>query len=193
MFDQGTARYSVFTPHFEHVRSVVLPAGNAWSFVALAPGTFIVNAQYPTRERSGFPLHHLTCDGLGRSFGATESGRGFIRRLAAETDSTFWAIHGAEYRIDLWHTDGRLLRSFERSPTWFVRAPPTTIEGRLNPLVVDAQIDGSGRLWLLVVVRDRQWRERAELGIEGAPGIRSDRPAGRRTVIRARAVPRTVP
>ena len=180
VFDQGNARYSTFTPSFEYVRSVVLPAGNPQSFVALAPGRYVISAGYRTRDRFGMPLHNLTPGGLGTSFGGTDALQGrtrperwaLVRRLVADTDSTFWAVYGAEYRIDLWHDDGHTIRTLERNAPWFVRAPPNTIEGRLNPFVLDAQIDEYRRLWMLVLVRDRQWRQRVEWGREGAPGVR---------------------
>ena len=42
----------------------------------------------------------------------------------------------------------------------------------VNPQVLDAGLDTEGRLWVIIYIRDRLWRQRLTLGPEAARGVR---------------------
>ncbi len=181
VFDQGLATYSVFAPTLEHVRTVRVVPGVVRGFVELASGERLISANFRTREQFGYPFHKLGSSGIRESFGGIEALRirsqlppgALDRTLVVETDTTFLAIHGRNYTIDRWHVDGRLLARMQRKPPpWWVEVTPDAVEFALNPQVLDAGLDTEGRLWVIIYIRDRLWRQRLTLGPEAARGVR---------------------
>lgn len=183
LFDQGSRSVTTYSPQLGLVREV--PVGvAARDAVELTPGHFIINATINTSDRFGYPLHHFERSVLGSPFGGTEAitsdGRVSIswsmrRSLVRSSDSTFWAAHWNQYRIDLWRADGVLLRTLTRQPEWFKLAgvPRRGAEERMNALMMDIQVDEHGNIWTLTIVPAADWRENAVIGPGPAPDIPS--------------------
>ncbi len=81
------------------------------------------------------------------------------RHLAPRNQTSFWSLHGTDYRIDLWNTSGRLIESLYRDAPWFERrtmrssAHLTPPPGELKGLAADPD----GLLWVLLSIADPEW------------------------------------
>jgi hypothetical protein len=128
----GDARgaLQVFDSAGAYVRTLPqLAAGNV-DAIMLLEGVIVANQNVGSVDRFGYPLHVLGDGGtIARSFGADdrtvdpEFKLSQVRSLVKETDSTFWAAHVTQYRIELWSSSGSLLKSLVPSRDWFT---PTT-------------------------------------------------------------------
>lgn len=181
VFDERLRRWTVVGPDYKHARTVPtqVPVRTG---MELAPGNLVVSADYRTRASAGLPLHRLGENGLHASFGGLGSldpitGRprpeALVRQFIQASDTTFWTAHGDRYTLQLWTSDGTLLRTLSRQAAWFLPAAAGTLEAAIRPVTIGLQSDSSGLLWLLVQIRDREFGAIAEWGPEGAPGVRS--------------------
>jgi hypothetical protein len=180
VFDLGLRSHTVLTPDYRMVRSMAIGA-RVSDVAEVAPGSLVVSADMRMPYRFGYPMHLLDASGLGLPLGGTEAIADkpapgpleLSRRLRRQSDTTVWAGHVSRYAIDLWSTDGRLLQRLTREVGWFDVKDRGTLEGRLNPTLRDIEVDESGLIWALFMVRSRRWRELATFGPEGAPGLRN--------------------
>ena len=134
------------------------------------PDTFIVNASYRTPMSVGFPFHAMDGDGnVLHSFGADtprympgEQPQRWRRAMARESDSSFWAAHDWEYRIEEWLVTGlQLRRVLERSVPWFSEEQQYgEVTPRTAPMssTRDLARDAVGNLRILVSVADPGWK-----------------------------------
>jgi hypothetical protein len=144
--------------------------------IQLSPGRLVFNAKVGWRQHEGYVLHELRDDSIGRPLGAYVPperrdrfhSAGLYRQLARVSDTTFWTAHYDSYTLELWTTSGRLLRRLIRNPEWFEIADTRTLAGRINPFPHDLQIDSAGNLWIMFIVRNKNWKS---LAIEGPPAI----------------------
>lgn len=183
VLDTGNGRITTLTPDLAFVRSTRLEV-RPWDAIEVRPGLMVINADARTPERFGYPLHPVRDGVLEPPMGGTEAltdsprpeGRDLFRAMRRVSDSTFWAAHVPRYRFDLWRTDDTLLQVLTGDPEWFEVAERGTMEGLLNPMVLDLERDRDGLLWVLVRVRATDWRDLATEGppvVEGLPNLQS--------------------
>lgn len=178
LFDVALRRHSVFSPSYEFVRSSTLP-GEVFGGVALPDGWLILNADFPTPERVGYPLHLVDPGGAVRgSFGSDVPGyrvdaTGMLtRHLTWAGGDLVWSVPGLRFEPELWSPRGKEA-VIQRVPNWF---PPvrTTRPPGLNqpptPWIAGAWADDQHRLWVLFRVPQTGWKPQP-----GAPNRHSGR------------------
>ncbi len=173
VFDGDLSRVVTFEPHdFDHVKTQRLsvspgPAGA----LQLSDGRYVVNANGATRETFGLPLHLLSSEGVTvRSFGRLDrrilpAEQPFLRRVLAEYEGNILSISTYQYVVEVWNPEsGTLITGFERRPKGFRprrRGEEVSIEEDMPPasVVMDARVDGEGRLWALSWVPGEDWKQ----------------------------------
>jgi hypothetical protein len=169
VLDPSNSRLSVIGPDHTFVRSVAIPV-SAQRLVRLPGGDFVLNASIRDRERVGLPLHRFSAQGeLLASFGAVNPtvlpGDAFadLRRIALSQTGDLWvAVQIGRYAFELWRPDGRRLREFTRSVSWFPdygsawdqtpgRAPYPRNRGIWE--------DTEGRVWIVSLVAAPNWED----------------------------------
>jgi hypothetical protein len=165
-FDRALNRYSVFDAGHHHVRTVTVP-GRPESAVLQPMGRMILHAILPTADRAGLPLHRVLASGdIELSFGSTnpvvlpDRPTADLRKISLAGDSVVSARRD-RYDIELWTTDGKLIRTLERNPDWF---RPWEVDGfhppdevRPQPFLRAIRADAN-RLWVLITVADANWK-----------------------------------
>lgn len=138
------------------------------AFIRLPGGDLLVNANIPSRDRIGYPLHRLRLDGSTTSFGtATPAFRPDrpnlnARAVAPARDGGFWVAHQTRYEVERYDREGRLIRAWRRPVPWF---PPNEGEQPADPdlppqpRLTAIEEDEEGRLWVLALVPDPRHRE----------------------------------
>lgn len=178
VFDARNLRHTILDKDLRVVDTRPLPARPFQrGAVRLPDGRWVLNAHIATPERIGWPLHLLDAGGnIERSFGAlTPVYRADIafpgeRILTVAGEDQVWVARRNEYRIELWDTRNRRLRSFIRELDWFrpwVRQPPTSPDRPANPYIRDIHLDQQGVLWVVITRAAPNWRDYV---VEFAPG-----------------------
>ena len=165
--DRGNARISVLSPSGTLVRSVSMPQF-AYDFLPLSNGRMLVNANVPSVDRAGLPLHLVAADGtIGSSFGAETAvfrpdlTHLLMRSLSTQSAASIWVAYRTEYRIEEWSRDLNRKRVIVRNADWFrpyLQITSVSPDSPPQPHLIAAQPDGRGRLWTLSRVPDREWR-----------------------------------
>jgi len=134
-----------------------------YDVVDAGAGRTVQSLNVPTTERAGYPLHVVEHSGeLALAFGSSDpvfritDATGLLRSLAASADGSVWAGHFRPYRIERWGTDGELLETIDRSPSWFTE--PT--DDGLGPWVHSIREDAQGRLWVVSTIPRNSWHIR---------------------------------
>ena len=157
----------VLTPSLEPVRTF-MTVDYPRAGIVLPGGTVVINSLSRTAERARYALHLLN-PGDGRVTSMDRSDMRLLSRSnsyemerypAPRDGASFWSLHAATYRIDLWDTSGRLLESLRRDAPWFekrktlrpahITPPPTDLRGLTT--------DSDGLLWVLASVADPEWK-----------------------------------
>ena len=177
ILDQRTARMTVLSPDFDVIETRHLGL-RPWMGVRLPSGSWILNGNAATEERIGWPLHLLARDGsIIRSFGATtpvyraDIVFAGLRELAAAGEDRVWAAFKNEYRVELWDTANRPLRSLVRDVPWFrpwYRSEAFAPDAPFKPIVRHIHVDRAGVLWVIVVVAKSNW---SDFLTESRPGV----------------------
>lgn len=93
------------------------------------------------------------------------------RRAAPDGHGGFWTADFDTFVLDGFDPSGRQHSRVAGEPAWFEQADPRTPEGRLNPRILDLQIDEKGLLWLTARIPGRDLRTNLEVyDLPGAPG-----------------------
>lgn len=173
VFDGDNLRTSVFSPALRLARTTRLEIPPQTEAAALGGDRVVLGVPLRSPSRAGLPLHLLDGGRVVRSFGSTSGAfRPDIpyfdeRAIAPAGPGRVWVVHKNRYQVELWSTDGRKLRELRRSVAWFPphvaerpvspdRPPPTTIQ--------QVAVDGAGRLWIKILVPDRDWRRAVRAG-----------------------------
>lgn len=179
VFDAGNMRVSIYDDDYGLVetRSLsVAPSLNG--VVRLTSGRWVFNAHVATPERIGFPLHVLEDGGeIVESFGAltpvyrSDVAHSGDRALTPAPGDRVWASWLTEYRVELWETDNRRVRSLVREARWFrpwVRNVwPFDPDEPRHPYVLGIHLDAQGVLWVVIWRTADDFRDYV---IEFAPG-----------------------
>ena len=161
VFDGGNMRHTILDEDLRVAEMKRLPVRpHMHGVVRLANGEWMLNAHVPTPERIGWPLHVLNADGeIERSFGALQPVyRADIshfgsRRMTPAAGDRVWVAWRTEYRVELWDTSNRRLRSLVRDVPWFrpwFRNPTFGPDQPINPSLIDIHLDANGVLWVVV-------------------------------------------
>jgi len=178
VFDAGNMRHTILDEDFRVAEMKRLPARPSIDgAVRLANGQWVLNAHVPSPERIGWPLHVLNGDGeIERSFGALQPvyradlAAAGHRYMTPAPGDRVWAAWRTQYRVELWDTRNRRLRSLVRDVPWFrpwPRNPTFGPEQPLNPYISDIHLDAEGVLWVVVTRPVENWRD---FVVEFAPG-----------------------
>lgn len=165
IIDNENGRESVFTPDriltreyrlFAHVREAVALSGS---------GRRLVNALAHNPAQVALPLHLLDQNSVVRSFGRG-SGEEMLRefdlerKLAAGAQSRAYAAEIYDYRINVWHTNGRGLQRLEgptlNSPP--VEPGPWPVDRGPPSKIVGLHEDADGNLWVMRHEQSPTWR-----------------------------------
>lgn len=165
---------TVFGPSLRQLREAKVSIPAAEAMIRLGNGNIVTAALLATPEEVGFPLHAYDSQGkLKKSFGATsevfsaEMIPQLRRRIAAATDpNEVWAAHVYRYDIELWDTNGRLKKTYERRPDWFStrKERPVLPSSRQapQPFIQAIRQDSAGLIWVLINVASPSWRTAAD-------------------------------
>jgi hypothetical protein len=168
ILDAGNARLTVLSPDLDVVETKRLPVGGFDSAARLESGAWVVNAVIVTPDRIGWPLHLLTDGGIARSFGTLlpvarlDLPEVNARVLAAAGQDQVWAAPVKDYRLELWDTSNKLVKSLVRQANWFrpwVRAEPIAPDKPWNPRVRGIHLDQQGVLWVLIMKSKPTWSQ----------------------------------
>ena len=171
VFDVGLMRSMVLDRHLEVVATNRLRGSNGSDVAVLGDSAYVVNAALQTSEGIGYALHLIdetgaairSFDGLVGGFGLPGSRRKLDRVLANTPDGRLWSAHKTQYRIDLWNPrQGTILQTLVRQAEWF---QPHEVVGRSiperpdQPRILGIELDGQGRIWVLIRVASDRWAE----------------------------------
>ncbi|HEX9563622.1 MAG TPA: hypothetical protein VF981_06615 [Gemmatimonadaceae bacterium] len=171
-------RMTVFDPTGAYLRAALLPAGpRAFRFTPLGDGQVVLNNYFPTH--AAFVLlgrNHEVVREFGKSVGGDRFGSDELQFRVADVGGGRFAAVQQYHRflVQIWDTNGRLVREFNRSPPWFPRYTreqrrPLGFASRY-PVVMGAWGDIDQRhLWLVASVPDPSWKEPACNPLPGAP------------------------
>ena len=165
--DERYGLIQVLTPSLEPVRTF-MTVDYPQVGIVLPSGTVVINALSRTAERARYALHLLNpgddrVTSMDRSdIRLLNSANSYeLKRYPAPRDSTsFWSLHAATYRIDLWDTSGRLIESLRRDAPWLEKRKETESPSYIAPPPTDLTgltADSDGLLWILLRVADPEW------------------------------------
>lgn len=168
VFDAGNARISILSEDGSLESSHPLEIGFLEGAVPMSGGWTAVNTTIRSDGAVGHPIHIVAPAGeIQQSMGRTGSGpytRDVVkdkRILASAGEQHLWAAHMNRYRIDLWSTDGSLLKTIERSGTWFEPwegiDPGEPFFARPKPRILSMFEDSTGNLWTSLLVPSDDW------------------------------------
>jgi hypothetical protein len=168
VFDNGTARLSVFDPQLSLARTTTCAPTPGYAVLALDRHRFVAALPVRTRTAVGYPLHLYDEDcTIIRSFGSLtrETGPGvqqsLSRVIARGATGTIWSGRVYRYEITQWDTGNILRRRIVRNVEWF---PARTDERHAandppQPLLSALTETADGALWVALLVADRNWRD----------------------------------
>ena len=171
VFDYVNARITVIGEAFERVDDMALP-GVGMEMAPLEDGAkYVLAAWVSQADRIGLPLHVVEDGGFTDSFGIAAGVSRAVDRyeneriVAADESSDVFAVNEWSYEIEAWSVDGQRtgrvvgptlddgLRDWDE-PSWTLDNPPWN-------RIRDITVDSSGRLWVLVQIRQADWRDHA--------------------------------
>lgn len=168
VLDVGNRRLSVFSTALELRRTIPLGVGPT-AFVVLKDRRIIASVVHPRDGATGGTLAMLDPNGgVVRAFdpeSTTFRGISVQRTVAPAVDSGFWSAAVTRYAVRHWSSNGVLLQSLERRPSWFepwTRQPEgIPAAAPLSPMVLGVREDPERRLWVQMLVPDRNWKAEA--------------------------------
>ncbi len=169
--DRSLNRMNVFSPDGQFARSIPFMPG-ADDFVPLQDGSFFVAARIGSRESSGHPFHLVGAGGQWqKSFGGSDREVRLItpqdqyrlfRWIAPASDGSILAVRPGGYVLERWSPDGKLLMERDVAPDWFTpkyeQRSVRPLEEPPPPYLTSLQEGADGRIWVLVMRADEQWR-----------------------------------
>jgi hypothetical protein len=173
LFDGNNLTHSVFSPALQFVRSTALEIMPQIHAVPLGGDRVVLGVALRSPSRVGLPLHLVEGGRVVRSFGSVRGAyRPDIpyidsRTIAPADQRSVWAAQPNRYVIEQWSTEGQKLRELRRSVGWF---PPVLTNWLVSPskppptLLQQVWQDRAGRLWVSIMVPDRNWRSQVRRG-----------------------------
>ena len=169
VFDGGLGRVTIYTVDGRAARSFAFPA-RVNAAVELSDGRLVVNADIPTPELIGLPLHVIDRDGhIVRSFGGLQGGvyrpdfpYQSLRVLAVDGTDGVWGAGRTAYEVSKYGTDGLAAKTLVRDVEWFV---PYLHKRPVNPdTPLDSWLRGiralrGGEVLVVVNVPQEGWQD----------------------------------
>ncbi len=169
--DRSLNRMNVLSPDGRFARSISFMPGTD-DFVPLPDGSFFVAARIGSRESSGHPFHLVGADGRWqKSFGGSDrevrpitpqDQYRLFRWVAPASDGSILAVRPGGYVLERWSPDGKLIMERDVAPDWFTpkyeQRSERPLEQAPPPYITSIQEGADGRIWVLVMRADEQWR-----------------------------------
>lgn len=172
--DQSSRRQVVLTPSLVATKVDTIVGRLMGSPIADVKDRSIMNMYVPSPDLAPHVVHLVDGKAILRSFGTAgdevlrlDLESTVERRLAYESDSTFWVARVNEYRIGRWTAGGRHIHDLVREPKLFapwtedlgpsMSTPPVS---KIRAMQVDAERD---ELWVLVQVPDARWKSTVQI------------------------------
>jgi hypothetical protein len=176
IFDAGLRRESVFDSQYELVKTTPRPDIIVHNALRDASTNQVFyNGVVATPAAIGLPVHLMDDTSIVRSFGSSTpmqrpDAPELERRALAPTAAGVWITRPTHYRIELWGTDGAIIKSMEREPDWFrpylIKEMPTPNQPPPPWIGGMTEVQG-GRLMVLILVAaddfDRKLQPRATI------------------------------
>jgi hypothetical protein len=168
--DARLNRMTVFGPDLQPARTFPLPHRMFGPTMMLPDGSYLANTQLPTPERIGYPIHHMSPEGvILRSFGADppqhrqDMALLTFRLMGRADDGHIWTVAPGRYVLEKWHpVSARLVRRVEVRSEWF-RESAKYIDDpgvRPNPVIEGIAEGTEGLVWVLIRDPDLDWQPR---------------------------------
>jgi len=168
VFDPMQARVSLLDQDHEFLNTVPFSAIVS-DAIELSDGSIVVNANVPSPERFGFPLHVVDLESgtILETFGELKEEvitrpDVISRLLFSNQEPGFWTIRRTEYVLEQFGEDRALLRTLRRNVEWFPEESHIEI-GRPgtppSPFIRAARVDVEGRIWTATWVPSPNWAE----------------------------------
>jgi hypothetical protein len=157
-------RWSIFSPTYDFVTTI--PAGSTGigsfqSAVLLADGNLLtsMNARDAAYHIFDLTQPNAATPPLVRAFGPALA-RASSRRLSYSGGNTFWAAPpdgaGLGYILELWRTDGTLVRTIRRDVPWMPKGEAALSGGELPPPEMEIMHeDGTGLVFVAMMVPNK--------------------------------------
>jgi hypothetical protein len=175
VFDQSLSRLSIFAPDLTFLKTTRLELPPFVGVVLLPAGQVVLASSVRTPERIGMPLHLISPDGRAlRSFGSrTGAYRPDVpyfdeRVIASGAPGRIWSAYRNQYVIEEWSAAGQPGRIIRRDLEWFPSSFTPGAPGSINtesapqPRLQAIRTDAYGRIWVVILVADRNWRRSVE-------------------------------
>jgi hypothetical protein len=162
VFDYGLRRLSVLSPSLAYVRASSIPGPFA-DVVLTAGGGLLIAGPVASPSQAGFSVHRYGPGGEHvRSFAelqtpfTPQSQVFYYRPIARATEEIVWLGSLNRYRLELWNTQGKPVRSYQRIVSWFPEwTDPSAVDQAIAPPRVSAlSQDSQGILWVVIGVPD---------------------------------------
>jgi hypothetical protein len=146
----------------------------------------IVQADVPTPEKIGFPLHEVDPNNgeIIRSFGEVEvyqdPALDGYRIVTPAGDSGLWVAPPNELAFDFYDGELNKMRTLQIEADWFAphrSSPGVSYDVRPDPRTIAAWQSEEGLLWVLVRVADAEWEPRKPPAVEAPPSVEESRKA----------------
>ena len=201
--DNGNRRISVIEQDFSLGGETTFPAVIE-EIVAFRDGNGETSAGYifqswmPSPERIGLPLHLLEGDEVTSSFGVVAEAATAPtpldlvtarRALAVDPAGTVYSAELAHYVVEAWTEAGSRLGRMEGPPLddgLRGEPGPWTLDNPPEHSLRDISFDAEGRLWVILVYRRPDWRDRVVERVEPNGAVRLEFPQGVSAVFRSR-------
>lgn len=178
VFDNTLLRHSVFSPSYEHVRSIGLEIPPTFEVELIEDTLVVLAAPVRTPDRVGLPLHLMSRNGdVIRSFGSDQAlfraDVPFIdsRTIAGAGRDRVWSAFRNQYVVELFDAEGEKLKELVRRAPWFPSGlVPDHGESRSlsddppSPRLQAIRQSESGLLWVMISVADNDWKRGVRSG-----------------------------
>lgn len=179
VYDSRQRRRTVLTIDGTVVSTQAFEVGRFRYAEVLPDGRMVVVDHQSAPGRAGLPLQLVDESGrIVRSLGAVApdgdpaNAAAWMKVVTPGGDGgSVYSVGRTDYRIERWDTLGSRSADLIRSPDWF---PPYELGRAITPssppqpIVLDAHLDGRGRLWTAVAVPRADWTAALT---EPSPGV----------------------
>jgi hypothetical protein len=163
--EQQTGRFAVYDQALALRRSGGFRTASGYELLWLSGSAVVLSTWQPHGDTLATML--LT-DAQGSSVRRlalatppARTGEALLRVFGRAGPERFVSAEMGKYRIELWNTTGALIRSWERSPDWFLdsvpRKPGPPGMSPFPSRITGVRVDDAGLVWVLATVMDSRW------------------------------------